>query len=295
MRTRRLWLIPVLWVVALTACVQEPAQHPVVPTAPSVQAAAEPDPVTAPTATTDVQSAHDGGTEGGQQYETVVPPLPPGVKNARDQLRGGGGLFPFTGLVSLEEAILKSDTIATVDYLSNRASVQRYTVGRGGWLALIEFRFEVHEYLKGSGPDEIGAFIGATFETEADAQLATTVLAEAHDSRWDDREAVVFLNYPVPGGVIPQLGAGQYRLASVGGSLRGYLDQYSVASILSKLWLPEATQTGASGSSTSDQSSRAMSTQLFLLDVPTEGSAPASGAGARPPCQTSCRPSALAT
>ena len=51
--------------------------------------------------------------------------------------------------------------IARVDYLRRISSVQR---DDWWWAALLEFRFEVHEYLKGSGPDEIGAFVFYHYE-----------------------------------------------------------------------------------------------------------------------------------
>ena len=207
-------------------------------------------PVADPTATPNVQPVSDSGLDN-------VPP-PKTYIEARNQL--GGGLR-YTGPESIEEIMLRSDTIARADYLSSRSSVT--SVG-DTWMALLEFRFEVHEYLKGSGPDEIGVVVGAYFDTEADAEWAKPLVAKAHDTRWDGREAVVFLNYPdvVPGAsrdyeIVPQLGAGQYWLTHVGGSLSGYLDLYSVASKWRKLWLPEALQT-----------TRDSTAQKFLLDAP---------------------------
>ena len=268
MRIGWFWLIP--WVVAVmsAACAQEPEQKPVLDPGPLV-ATAEPD--------------HQGFEAGGpdSQHEAAIPTAAD-IQSAREQLGelgGGSGFYPNPGLPSLEEVMLGSEVIARVDYLRNQGSV---VYERGWWLALLEFRFRVHEYLKGSGPDEIGAFIVAGYRTEADAQRATTLLADAHDAQWDDREAIVFLNYP---GEIElpdhQLGAGQYWLDDVGGESEGYIDSYSVASRWRKLWLPEATQTtqtGARGASTSGQSSETTTTQLFMLDVPAGGAGASGGA-----------------
>ena len=211
-------------------------------------------PVADPTATPNVQPVSDSG------LDNVSPPMT--YIEARNQLGGGSVLLRYIGLDSIEEIMLRSDTIARADYLSSRSSVTN--IGNDVWMALLEFRFEVHEYLKGSGPDEIGVVVGAHFDTEADAEWAKTFVAQAHHTRWDGREAVVFLNYPevVPGAsraneLVPQLGAGQYWLTHVGGSLSGYLDLYSVASKWRKLWLPEALQT-----------TRDSTTQKFLLDAP---------------------------
>ena len=268
MRIGWTWLI--LWVAFMSmACAQGPEQKPVLDPGPLVATAAP-----------DHQGFEAGGPD--SQHEAAVPTAAD-IQSAREQLgelgSGGSGFYPNPGLPSLEEVILGSEVIARVDYLRNQGSVVSYD--RGWWLALLEFRFRVHEYLKGSGPDEIGAFIVAAYETEADAQRATTLLADAHDAQWDDREAIVCLNYP---GEIElpdhQLGAGRYWLDDVGGESEGYIDSYSVASRWRKLWLPGATQTtqtGSPGSSTRGQSSKATTTRLFMLDVPTGGS----GGGAR--------------
>ena len=204
----------------------------------------------------DVQSASDSTLDG----------LSPEAQEARDQLGGGSGLSARLGfgLLSLEEAILESDTIARVSLLSSTSSVA--TVEHSPpHVALLEFRLQVHEYLKGSGPNEIGAFVGANYYTAAGAEWARTLVAAAHDTRWDDRQAIVFLNYPEPGIQVPELGTGQYWLADVGGALSGYLDMYTVASPWRKLWLPEARQTA--GRSLSEPGRPAP--VLFMLDVPS--------------------------
>ena len=218
-----------------------------------------------------VQGTSDPTPISYQMYEMVVPTVSPDVDAARAQSIPGNGLGDkYQGLVTFEEIILRSDTIARVEYLNNRTEVVRITFeneGRGDsvfWIARIEFRFRVHEYLKGSGPTEIGAFTGMLYEHEEDARQMATLLPNLHDARWDDREAIVFLNYPEerPWGPV---GPDQYWLNYVGVYTKAF-DRYSVASRHAKLWLPEATQgsTGGRSATTAEK--------LFMTDVPSESS-----------------------
>ena len=312
MRTR-FCLVATLAVVAL-ACgdsppaAPEPAATPtaaailrVVPTAAPAQTvltpaatAAPAQAVAAPTATPPVQ--RDVAPVGDVQSasDSTLDSLSPEAQEARDQLGGGSALVGRLGfgLLSLEEAILESDTIARVSLLSSTTSVA--TVEHSPeHVALLEFRLEVHEYLKGSGPNEIGALVGANYYTAADAEWARTLVAAAHDTRWDDRQAIVFLNYPEPGLEVPELGAGQYWLADVGGALSGYLDMYTVASPWNKLWLPEARQTA--GRSLSEPGKP--EPVLFMLDVPsgTPQGARSSAAASRPTISLSDLKSRIAT
>ena len=199
-----------------------PVQYVVTPAAtPTAQPAAAP--ATTPAAQRGASPAVDAQSGG----DSAPDSLSPEAQGARDQLGGGSALVGRIGfgLLTLEEAILESQTIARVSLLSTTSSVA--TVEESpAHVALLEFRFEVHEYLKGSGPNEIGALVGASYFTAADAEYAKALLAAAHDTRWDDRQAIVFLNYPEPGIQVPELGTGQYWLADVGGALSGYLDMY---------------------------------------------------------------------
>ena len=205
MRIGRLWLIPALWAALMFACNND-GPKPVSESSAAVTA-------------TPAMSAR------GEIEQKVIPAATPDIQSARAQLSSFGGsvqglLNPHPGQSSLEEIVLESEVIAKVDYLRRISSVQR---DDWWWAALLEFRFEVHEYLKGSGPDEIGAFVFYHYETEAAARRAAPLLAAAHDARWDDREEVVFLNYIAehiaPEGI--QLGAGQFWLA--GRVQRGWL------------------------------------------------------------------------
>ena len=71
-----------------------------------------------------------------------------------------GSSMPYRGVQSLESNILESDVIARVSYLSKRSSsVLRPGQTYYAWTAMLEFRLTVHEYLKGTGPAEIGGIV----------------------------------------------------------------------------------------------------------------------------------------
>ena len=297
MRIGRLWLIPALCAL-MFACAQEqpvsessvavPAtseiqsaggeiERKAVPTATPVSATAEIQVVYATPVATPAMGARD------EVEQKAVPAATSDLQRAREQLSSFGGsiqgfLNPHPGQSSLEEIILESDVIVRADYLRRAHSVENINEGQW-WVALLEFRFEVHEYLKGSGSDEIGAVAFYYYDTEVAARQAAPLLAAAHDARWDGREAIVFLNY-IAEHVAPQqvqLGAGQFWLAPLDNG-DGFVDRYSVASDATKLWLPEASQSG-SGTRAPSDSGKSSTPQRFMLDVPS-GSGGGSG-GAR--------------
>ena len=83
------------------------------------------------------------------------------------------GTDPFLGTVSKEELILASDTIVRASLLSATSTAATSTEPDWpGWKAVLEFRFQVHEYLKGTGPDKITAIVteSFTYNSEAEAQ-----------------------------------------------------------------------------------------------------------------------------
>ena len=162
----------------------------------------------------------------------------------------------------MEKTILTADVIARVSYLSKWVTVAQRPSSTF-WVTLLEFRFRVHEYLEGPGPSVIGGVVYLEFETEAQALATVAKIGDAHDSRWDSRQAIVFLrsddwwmeDYP--------LGTGQHwfgHMISVAVEI-GLSDGYTVASRFSKLWLPEAIRLSGDAASSADE-------KLFLLDAP---------------------------
>ena len=173
----------------------------------------------------------------------------------------------------MEELILTADVIARVSLMRKRTYVEQ--IGHADdprwgvdlWSPMLEFRFRVHEYLKGSGPNEIGGVVyriehnGAFWDTRESALAGAANMAAAHDSRWDSRQAIVFLWSEDRVDDDVQLATGQYWF----GEMAYITDNYSVASIHKKAWLPEAVQSGGS-------STRSAGEQLFLLDAPASTS-----------------------
>ena len=123
--------------------------------------------------------------------------------------------------------------------------------------------FDVEEYIKGSGGDEIVALaLGQWEETESAATGRLAELLAGRPTWADDREAVLFLNKnPKVPSTVNQ--SDRY--------LAGYVehrpgeDGYTVASRHVRAWLPDAEAPGASGGATTQ---RAATVQRFLLAEP---------------------------
>ena len=169
----------------------------------------------------------------------------------------------YDGPSSLEERILASPVIARVRLDSATSTVESATAFDGStkYIALLEFSFSVLEYLKGSGVDDIVAVWESRpiYDARQEAEAALPAIAAARDTRWDDREAIVFLK------------SSQTYLTSTQQTDRYYLtwqheidvfdDKYSIASRHNKRWLPAAAAVGATSQPTGDQ-------QRFLMDLP---------------------------
>ena len=184
-------------------------------------------------------------------------------------------MIAYDGPTSLEERILKSPVIARVRLDSTTSTVESATIYDGStkYIVLLEFSFSVQEYLKGSGANDIVAvWAGPFFGTRQEAEGALPAIIAARDTQWDDREAIVFLQYSAT--YLPStLQAGRFFLSGV--HLVGGVpdDYYSLASRGNKLWLPAEAAVGAPSQPSGDQ-------QHFLLDVPpASGTAPTTTLG----------------
>ena len=172
----------------------------------------------------------------------------------------------YFGQASIEERIVGADVVARVRMVSVEGGVGDgyYSGPPTLHTPVLRFRFRVLEYLKGSGGSEIVGVVpdhDSAFATAAEAMAMLPSLLSDRDTRWDDREAIVFLVSE----------AGGYRLGYVGYSGE---DGYTVASRWSKRWLPAATTTTPSSEGAVGQSGD----RRFLLDAPA--SVGASGQGA---------------
>ena len=147
-----------------------------------------------------------------------------------------------------------------------------------------EFSLNVLEYLKGSGGNEIKAVVSTytvPSDTREEAEADIPSVAAARNSKWDDREAIIFLQNsdeftPSPWEILPMSiemiprtqQADVYYLGTVlGDSPQGYEDGYSITSPRNKLWLPAAV--GASTSSRDANATGASNSQSFLLEEPS--------------------------
>ena len=257
----RIWM-PVFVALILMACGQQIADVPS-PTVGRVQDAARPTQVptqaaeaTARPTPTPTQAAEATArptpTPSQAAEATARPTLTPtqaaglgqrGVHAYRDIFRGGR---------SMEEVILSSDVIARVNLVDKRTfliwsiPLPEYPT-EITWMPLLEFRFRVHEYLKGSGPNELRGLVHfySFLTTRDEAQLVAAEMLAAHDTRWDQREAIVFLwSEGWPNTSQFEQMPDQYWIGMMDyvSSSSGRIDDetYSVANRHAKAWLPEA-------------------------------------------------------
>ncbi len=175
---------------------------------------------------------------------------------------GSEGAFPSPpNPMSKEELILMSETVARVRLQGMSTSTATSTWdGSTVWHPILKFRFSVTEYLKGSGANTIVGVVHdfSFYDTEAEAIDKLAWMVRGHDTRWDNRQAVAFLDSDARFGLPDDW----YVL---GGIVEQWDNSYSIDSVRSKTWLPAAAETGTTtGRSTTDP--------VFLLDSPGTGS-----------------------
>ena len=188
--------------------------------------------------------ACDAGTEPPTETVTVTEPVTAtDIETASGEIRSAEPLDD-TGVSTLEEMIVIADVIAVV----NLNSVKR---GLDIWkpVALpdadilysktLEFTFDVEQYLKGKGEEQVVGIVldfFQSFDTAAEAELAKDPDPD-RNTNWDDRKAVVFLRDHAKD---PRVNweAGRYYL----GMMNDWQDIYSVASGIYRAWLPAVSE-----------------------------------------------------
>ena len=195
---------------------------------------------------------------------------------------GMGAAPQFDGPVSLEERILEADVIARVKLRSISQDVEEITYSGteedGEWVEgkvyanSMEFGFDVLEYLKGGGSDELTAIVTdetVPYNTELGARAFGGDLIEIHDTTWDDREAILFLSKPQ---TLPSTNrSDRYWLGWI--SLQGgqvQEDAYTISSRVYKKWLPSASVSEI-GSQSSAGSSGQREERFLTGAVRTDG------------------------
>ena len=205
--------------------------------------------------------------------EEAVPTQEPVEEEVvKEVVKGSQRLIePYRGQESLEERILKAAIIARVELHSHEFVAAHYIRTRNGsvvdpYAPAVEFTFNVLEYLKGTGTTTLTAFAYGHYDgndylkgTPAEALEYIWMLGEYRDVRWDDRQAVVFLEQPVAGGpyVIGKIGWRRDR-ESLGVEV---LNTLTVSDDERQVWLPATNPPGA-------QRSRETTEQRFFLEDP---------------------------
>ena len=193
------------------------------------------------------------------------------------------------GSAGLNERVFDADIIARVRLIGTQAAAERLSTDENGsavYRGVVEFVFEVLEYLKGTGGD--GLHVGVNVErkpevirdimdrqargefiewhavswenpytTMEQALEAAKQLEQERNTRWDDREAIILAReVPVPGS---SDGSKRYSL--------GAIFDYALDSTY-RVWLPAASsgevgvKNAAAGVASEDG--------LFLLEVPND-------------------------
>ena len=203
---------------------------------------------------------------------------------------------PETGPLGLDERILRADIIARATLSSVSTSTPFQSDGDMGtttahYMSTIELRFDAHEYLKGSGENALAVDLPLKFQdyypSVEEAVAATSEWLPERDTRWDDREAIIFLQNPI-GSQAQSLDTSTNRyvfsifklghdnahdIGTAYAVSEYYIDTYSIRSEKNKTWLPATTApaSGASGASGTVETS-------YYLEEPPSSSTGASGA-----------------
>ncbi len=175
-------------------------------------------------------------------------------------------MVPPGGQVGLNERVFEAAVIARGSLISTNATAENIGMDSNGattYLGMLEFKFRVLEYLKGTGGDELVVFVtdqlDRTYATMELALEAAQSWKRDRDARWDDREALIFAETPAgSSGQVTRYSFGPY----------GYIEAYALDSG-NRVWLPSVSS-GASGSASSGD-------LRFLLEEP-DGGGPSGGA-----------------
>ena len=114
------------------------------------------------------------------------------------------------GLSSLKEQIARADVISRVTLHSVSSSTEQFDTpdsfqtdetAKDGDVRSIEFTFDVHDYLKGTGSTTLVAVVfgGQSYPTATEAEANGPDLSAERDTQWDSREAIVFLKVVING------------------------------------------------------------------------------------------------
>ena len=215
-------------------------------------------------------------------------PVPPPTPTATPEpeptpaIRTKTNGVPMAGtfkLLSLEENIVWADVIARARFRSVASVVEQVDIPSGDdyYAPALVFTFDVLEYLKGTGGTQVLAVAYAyddeyMVQTEEAAREFLPSLLASRDTRWDSREAVVFMakTSRMPSTVNE---ANRYFMGFT--HFLGPHDGYTVASNHYRVWLPDA-----NNNPTPPSGSRSVTEQRFLLSDPAAAGTSAATRGA---------------
>ena len=161
-------------------------------------------------------------------------------------------------LVSVESAIVETEPEAQIRKMPGTQ-----------YAGALKFTFDVRETYKSTvhtSPSRVVALVGSYNDvwTREEAQATADRMLRKRNTRWDDRDAIVFLG--ASSLEFPDTSSNDLYYMGFVDYTFGYGDVYSLASERIRLLLPEARQTGAAGSSTE---------RRFLTGLPTAATAQA--------------------
>lgn len=172
------------------------------------------------------------------------------------------------GQIGLNERVFDAAVVARASLISTNATAENIGTDENGatvYRGLLEFKFNVIEYLKGAGGVEIVVFVtdqlDRTYATMELALEAAQSWERDRDTRWDNREALIFAETPAGS-------SGQDTRYSFGPY--GYIEAYTLDS-KNRVWLPSVSS-GAAGSSSSGDA-------RFLLEEPGGGGSSGGASG----------------
>ena len=143
----------------------------------------------------------------------------------------------YFGEESIEERIVDADIIvkARLDRITTEVvtTTADYEGWAGKYFVALNFHLTVSAYLSGAGGNSITAVTiqGGSFDTRQEAEAALPDIVASRETRWDDREAILFLQNEDVDDIFNELVQGSNEYLIWNTSLH---DRYS------RLWLPSA-------------------------------------------------------
>ena len=169
---------------------------------------------------------------------------------------------PHYGPSYLKERINLADVVAIVEFEDVRPAVAHIEkTGDTAYRPAIEYFFDVIEYLKGTGEDELAAIVYDIHDYDSEEQameVAVLIPDQIHDERWGDHQAIVFVEEDVveANGLLT---SHPYQFVIAGTGVPS-LGNFHIDSDYNKAWLPALDE--------DDSVSELGDDMKFLLDDP---------------------------